>query len=169
MIKIYVACKMTGRDKKEQVEHAQYVTEVLKKYDVQVVSPVLEEKVLALPGLLLNTDEVRLKNFWKRDKEIIRREVHAVLLDGADQKSFGMEREYMLSRGVLWKPTVLYMPKTFLNVSQFEDDFVSSDLDEIGKYLQDNFGTRKKRITWRIKMLIRSLPKWMVDQMYQFR
>jgi hypothetical protein len=169
MIKIYVACKMTGRDKKEQVEHAQYVTEVLKKYDVQVVSPVLEEKVLALPGLLLNTDEVRLKNFWKRDKEIIRREVHAVLLDGADQKSFGMEREYMLSRGVLWKPTVLYMPKTFLNVSQFEDDFVSSDLDEIGKYLQDNFGTRKKRITWRIKMLARSLPKWIVDQMYQFR
>ena len=169
MLRIYTACKMTGRDKKEQVEHAIYVRDTLKKYDIEVVSPVLEEKVLALPGPLLNTDEAKLKNFWKRDKEIIRREVHAVLLDGADQKSFGMEREYMLSRGVLWKPTVLYMPKTFLNVSQFEDDFVSSDLDEIGKYLQDNFGTRKKRITWRIKMLIRSLPKWMVDQMYQFR
>jgi len=169
MIKIYLATKMTGKDKKEQVEHAQYVTEVLKKYDVQVVSPVLEEKVLALPGPLLNTDEKKLRGFWKRDKEIITREVHAVVIDGADQKSFGVEREYGLSRYCMWKPTVLYMPKTFLNVSQFEDDFVSDDLEVIGKYLQDNFGTRKKRITWRIKMLIRSLPKWMVDQMYQFR
>jgi hypothetical protein len=160
---------MTGKDKKEQVEHAQYVTEVLKKYDVQVVSPVLEEKVLALPGPLLNTDEKKLRGFWKRDKEIITREVHAVVIDGADQKSFGVEREYGLSRYCMWKPTVLYMPKTFLNVSQFEDDFVSDDLEVIGKYLQDNFGTRKKRITWRIKMLIRSLPKWMIDQMYQFR
>lgn len=169
MIKIYLATKMTGKDKKEQVEHAQYVTEVLKKYDVQVVSPVLEEKVLALPGPLLNTDEKKLRGFWKRDKEIITREVHAVVIDGADQKSFGVEREYGLSRYCMWKPTVLYMPKTFLNVSQFEDDFVSDDLEVIGKYLQDNFGTRKKRITWRIKMLIRSLPKWMIDQMYQFR
>jgi len=169
MIKIYLATKMTGKDKKEQVEHAQYVTEVLKKYDVQVVSPVLEEKVLALPGPLLNTDEKRLKGFWKRDKEIITREVHAVVIDGADQKSFGVEREYGLSRYCMWKPTVLYMPKTFLNVSQFEDDWVSDDLEAIGKYLQDNFGTRTKRIIWRIKMLARSLPKWVVDQMYQFR
>jgi len=169
MIKIYLATKMTGKDKKEQVEHAQYVTEVLKKYDVQVVSPVLEEKVLALPGPLLNTDEKKLKGFWKRDKEIITREVHAVVIDGADQKSFGVEREYGLSRYCMWKPTVLYMPKTFLNVSQFEDDWVSDDLEAIGKYLQDNFGTRTKRIIWRIKMLARSLPKWIVDQMYQFR
>jgi hypothetical protein len=130
---------------------------------------VLEEKVLALPGPLLNTDEKRLKGFWKRDKEIITREVHAVVIDGADQKSFGVEREYGLSRYCMWKPTVLYMPKTFLNVSQFEDDWVSDDLEAIGKYLQDNFGTRTKRIIWRIKMLARSLPKWVVDQMYQFR
>lgn len=160
---------MTGKDKLEQVEHAKYVTEVLRKYDVQVISPVLEEKVLALPGPLLNTDEKKLKGFWKRDKEIITREVHAVVIDGADQKSFGVEREYGLSRYCMWKPTVLYMPKTFLNVSQFEDDWVSDDLEAIGKYLQDNFGTRKKRVIWRIKMLARSLPKWIVDQMYQFR
>ena len=82
MIKIYLATKMTGKDKKEQVEHAKYVTEVLKKYDIQVVSPVLEEKVLALPGPLLNTDEVKLRNFWNRDKEIIIREVHAVVIGG---------------------------------------------------------------------------------------
>jgi hypothetical protein len=169
MLRIYVACKMTGRDRKEQVEHAQHVKEVLRKYDIEVVSPVLEEKVVALPGPLLNNDEEKLRNFWRRDKEIIIREVHAIMIDGADQKSFGVEREYGLSRYCMWKPTVLYMPKTVLNVSQFEDDFTSDSLDEIGKYLQDNFGTRKKRITWRIKMLMRSLPKWIVGQMYQFR
>lgn len=169
MLTIYLATKMTGRDKKEQVERAQYISDLFATYGIKVLSPILEEKVLAVTGPLINDNEARLRDFWKQDKFIIRRLAHAVVIDGAEQKSFGVEREYMLSRGVLWKPTILLMPKTFLNVSQFEDDFISDDPHTVAQYLHDVHGTLLKRWKWRINMLAKSLPKWLLDQAYQWR
>jgi hypothetical protein len=166
----YVACKMTGRDKLEMVRRAKYVCKTLRRYNIEPISPVMEEQVQAERGKLTNHDKPRLKIFWKRDKDIIRYESHVVLIDQAQMKSFGIEREYMLQRGVLWKPVVLVVePGTALSVAEFEDDAVMYSVDQAARYIQQMWGTRWKRWKWRVRMLDRSLPKWFYDQLMAWR
>lgn len=169
MVTAYIACRMTGRDRSEQVKRARYVCAILRQYGIDPISPVLAENVKDEPGPLINDDRARLAGFWKRDKEIIRYEAHVILIDGAHEKSFGVEREYSLSRWLLWKPTVLLMPKLPLTVVDFEDDYVAHTLEEAGEYIRANYGTFWKRVVWRVKMLSRCLPKFIFDQLYQFR
>src|SRR5579859_336511 len=104
---VYVGCKMTGRDRADMVERANFVCGVLKQYGLIPISPVLEESVPNKPGKLVNHDSQQVHGFWRRDKWILRRVARVNWLDYGDMKSFGMEREYCLSRGVLWKPTVM--------------------------------------------------------------
>lgn len=167
---VYVACRMTGRDKAEMVQRAKYVTEIFAERGVKVISPVLEESVKNEPGKLVNHDKERLHGFWRRDKQIIRRESHVVMLDHGEMKSFGMEREYCLNRGVLWKPTVMCIPQgTPLSVAQFEDDAIFYSVHAAAAFIADNWGNRWLRWKWRANMLRRSLPRWIVDQVYAWR
>jgi hypothetical protein len=165
----YIACRMTGRDKREQIKRAKYVKAVMEQYGITVISPVLEENVPNTPGPLINDSESRLAGFWARDKYIIRRLAHVVLVDGAHDKSFGVEREYALNRWNLWKPTVLIMPDFGLTVSKFEDDSVTDDLHIAGEFIRARYGTWFKRFKWRVRMLSRSLPGWLLDQAYAWR
>lgn len=168
-VNVYVACKMTGKDRHEQVSRAKYVCTVLRQYGINPISPVLAENVEDVPGPLVNDDKERLGRFWKRDKEIIRYETQVVLIDGAHEKSWGVEREYMLNRGVLWKPTILLCPPMGLTVAAFEDDKICHDIHEAGAYIQSQWGTWGRRAKWRIKMLLRSLPKWIFDQILAWK
>jgi hypothetical protein len=168
-VSVYVACQMTGRDRHEQVKRAKHVKSVLEQYGIKVISPVLEESVEDVPGPLVNDSESRLKGFWSRDKYVIRRIAHVVLVDGAQDKSYGVEREYGLSRWNLWKPTVLLCPKMGLTVAQFEDDMMTDNLHIAGMFIRARFGTRWKRIKWRLAMLKRCLPKRIIDEFYSWR
>jgi hypothetical protein len=146
------------------------VSNVLKDRGLIPISPVLEEQVKDEPGKLINSDKERLHKFWKRDKYIIRRIAHVVLIDHGEMKSFGMEREYMLNRGVLWKPTVLLVAQgTPLSVAEFEDDIVTYSVHAAAEFIARNWGSRWKRWCWRAKMLNRSLIGWLVDQMFAWR
>ena len=168
-VTVYTATRMTGRDRHEQVVRAKHVKAVLEQYGITVISPVLEESVADVPGPLVNDSESRLAGFWARDKFIIRRIAHVVLIDGAHDKSYGVEREYALNRWNLWKPTVLIMPNVGLTVSKFEDDSVTDDLHIAGEFIRARYGTWFKRFKWRLGMLNRSLLGWIVDQIYAFR
>lgn len=169
MVTCYVATKMTNRDKREQVQRAKYVCAILRQFGVNPISPVLAENVEDKPGALINDNYDRLAGFWKRDKEIIRYEAQVVLIDGAHDKSFGVEREYALNRHCLWKPTVLLMPDVGLTVATMEDDYIAHDIHEAGKYIRDNWGTWFKRAKWRVRMLIRTLPKFIISQCFAWK
>ena len=167
---VYIACKMSGRDKLDQVKRAKYVCRVLKKHSLTPISPVIEEEVKAEKGKLTNKDKPRLKIFWKRDKSIIRSEAQVLLMDNAEMKSFGMEREYCLNRGVLWKPTVIIVkPGTAISVAEFEDDYVTYSVNDAAKFIKVNWGTWKKRVWWRFCMLNRTLPRWVMGQILAWR
>lgn len=169
-VTVYVATKMTGRDKHDMVGRAEYVISVLKTYGVKGISPVIEEKVKDETVKLINHDRTQLKTFWARDKYIIRRIAHVVLVDQAENKSFGMEREYALNRYCLWKPTVLVLSQEIpSSVVEFEDDAVFSSIHAAGAFISANWGTPCQRLVWRLKMLVRSFPKWLTDQVYAFR
>lgn len=166
---VYCATRMTGRSKHDQVKRAQYVCQILKQYGLTPISPVLEENVDDSPEVLVNDNKEKLEGFWRRDKYIIRRIAHVVLVDGAHEKSMGVEREYALSRFCIWKPTVLIMPNIGLSVSDFEDDYRTNDVHIAGAFIQHKFGTQWRRINWRIRMLAKSLPLWLLDQVCAWR
>lgn len=164
---VYVACKMTGRDKVEMVERAKFGVSVFEKYGIKAISPVLKEEVSG-EGKLINNDKERLARFWADDKYIIRRVAHAVVFDQAEMSSFGMTREYSLNRGTLWKPSVIVTTAP-ASVAIFEDDAVVSSLNAAASLMSRQWGSRWKRWIWRTKMINRSLLKFLLDQLWSWR
>lgn len=168
--RVYVGCKMSGRDRAEMVARAKRVCDILRESGLTPISPVIEENVKDEPGKLINSDKDRLRGFWTRDKEILIKEAHVMLWDHAEQKSFGAEREMALMRFCLWKPTVIYVaPGTPISVAAFEDDAVFSSIHEAAKCIAENWGTRQKRFKWRVNMLLRTLPLWVYRQVLAWR
>lgn len=166
MVRVYISCRMTGRDKAEQVRRAKYVCSILRQYGIDPISPVLAENVENKPGPLINDNYERLKGFWARDKQILRYESHVMLFDQAQDKSFGCERELGLQRYCLWKPIVLLMPDMGLTVASIEDDAIVHNVHDAGRIIRERWGTWDKRVMWRIKMLYRTLPTWIKGQVY---
>jgi len=168
--KVYIATKMTGCDKAELVARAERVCEIFREYGITPISPVIEEKVANESVKLINADKERLAKFWKRDKEIIVKESHVLFWDHAEQKSFGVEREYALNRFCLWKPTVIYVaPGTPTSVAEWEDDAVFTSVHAAGAFIAETYGTREKRQEWRWNMLKRSFGKWLFNQYLAWR
>ena len=169
-VTVYIATAMSNRSKHDQVTRAKYMCDVLSIYGITPVSPVLEEKVPDEPGPLVETNYARLKKNWARDKEIIAYEAHVTLMDGGDEGSVGMGREYGLNRYGLWKPTItLWNKDRGLTVAEFEDDSIFTDEHSAAAYIAEQYGTRWKRWKWRIRMLARSLPTFIKRQVYAFR
>jgi hypothetical protein len=164
---VYIACKMTGRDRTDMVERAKFSVDVFAKYGIKAISPVLKENVPNEPGVLVN-DQATLAGHWHDDKHIIRRVSHAVCFDQAEMASFGMTREYSLNRGVLWKPTVI-VTRVPSSVAQFEDDFITGSLNSAAAYMATKWGSRWKRWTWRATMMNKSLLRFIVDQIMSWR
>jgi len=162
---------MTGRDKAEQVARALFVCKRLREVGLTPISPVICERVAAEPGVALQPGTVEsLRANWRWDKHIIRRVAHVVLIDGADEGSVGVAREYALNRYCLWKPTVLlWNVNRGLTVSKFEDDLSTDNLQTAITLILQRFSTPARRRIWRLRMLLRSLPTWIFDQIYAWR
>lgn len=161
---------MTGRCRAEQVARAHEVVATFKQFGLTAISPVISEGVENKPGPLIPNSESELLGNWTRDKYLIARKAHVVLLDGADEGSIGMAREYAYNRYALWKPTIILWnePRGF-TVAAFEDDAIVYSLIDAAATIAIHFATRRQRWAWRIKMLARSLPKWIVNQLYAWR
>lgn len=169
-VTIYAACKMTGRDRHEQVKRAEYMRDVFALYGVRVISPVLEEHIPDLPGPLRENDRGRLRGNWRDDKDIMAYRAHVTVMDGGDEGSVGMGREYGFNRYALCKPTVtLWNKDRGLTVAEFEDDGIFLSPHMCAAYIAEKWGTRRKRIIWRLKMLVRSLPTFLKRQIYAFK
>lgn len=166
--RVYIACKMTGRSRKQMIDRAKYLCSLFRKFGLDPISPVIEEHVQARKGSLKNTSRFRLHKKWNDDKSIICWKSHAVVLDGAETKSFGMEREHGLNRYLWWKPTLLIMPKMGLTVAEFEDDLISGDEESVAHYLVHHHGNIYKRFKWRARIFNRSLLKFLIGQLWQW-
>jgi hypothetical protein len=167
---VYVACKMTGRDKGEMVHRAQFVVETLALFGIKGISPVLEEGVKVDHVKLINYDKEQVRGFWARDKYIIRYISHAVLFDHAEMTSLGMTREYSLNRGTLWKPTAVLLEKNApTSVAAFEDDLLGYSVHTMAAEMSLRWGSRWKRWGWRATMMNRSLLRWVYDQCWAWR
>ena len=169
-VAVYIACRMTGRDKHEQVARAKYIRDVFAGYGVAAISPVLEEHIPDEPGELRENDRERLRGNWRNDKDIMAYTAHVTLMDDGDSGSVGMGREYGFNRYGIWKPTItLWNRDRGLTVAEFEDDSIFTSPHAAAAYIALNYGTRWKRWKWRFKMIARSLPTFIKRQVYAWR
>lgn len=171
-VRVYLAMPMTGYDRPSMIKLSHELIVLGEEYGIHIISPVIEEKVSG-EGPLIQNDEYQLYRFWKRDKQILRNRdgkgAHVVLIVNAHLKSFGCEDEHGFNRYYLWKPTLRLMPDRGFTTAKFESDSIMSDERAAFQYIADHYGTRALRWQWRIKMLIRCFPGFVIDQLCAWR
>lgn len=166
---VYVACSMTGRDQLELIKEAKIITHLLEQAGFKVFHPVLEEH-LKHTHKHLTADAVTLPPKWALDKWAIRNSI-ALIDAAADMKSEGREHEVGLMRYNYWRPVIRISPRHaggFFSIANLEDDCIVATPDEAVHLLKHRFGTRSKRILWRLSMLNRCLPRFVWEQLRGF-
>lgn len=172
-MKIYLARKMTGLTGKEIVykAHCALTTaKILLGKEVQILDPVTEEGVKPTNEIVKAPAHL-LTKFWARDKQMIR-EAHVIIDMTGAEKSEGVAHEIGYARYNLWKPTVRVYPelgKDTPSVARLEDDVIATSYDEALMLAHQYWGTWSKRLMWRLKMLNRCLPKWIMYQLGEFK
>lgn len=171
MIKVYTAQKMTGRDQKEMVDLAKKAKKVFEGAGIKVLDPVLEEHVKPTNELLGDKPLNMLKDYWKRDKQMIR-EAHVVVDLTPDMKSEGVAHEIGYARYALWKPIVRCYPdgsKPASMIAVFEDDLIVHSLEEAAVQIHKYWGNFFKRVTWRFGLFNRCFAKWCWYQIREWK
>ncbi len=171
MVKIYLARGMTGRIKKDVVREANQDKEFIEKAGLMGLCPVAEEGVKPTQSVL-QSSKALMKSYWPRDKAMIR-EANVLFDMSPHLNSEGVKHELGYGRYCLWKPVVRVFPAGNLpisaSVSFFEDDFICDSLIEAIEYVYRVHGSWLKRFNWRLRMLNRSLLKWIMFQIMEFK
>jgi hypothetical protein len=168
---IYTAAKMTGRDQKEMVETAKKNKRIFEAAGIVVLDPIVEEHVKAENKPLVDKPLNVLKDYWTRDKQMIR-EAHVVVDTTPESKSEGVAHEIGYARYALWKPVVrMYPPdaKPTSLIAVFEDDLIVHSPEEAAIQIQKYWGTWARRFMWRISLINRCLPKWLLYQVLEWK
>lgn len=166
---VYTASSMTGRTGEELIAQSKHVHRILGNWGITVLDPIAAENVKDSDKPLHNTG-TQLAEYWQRDKRMIR-EAHVLLDITGPAKSEGVAHEIGYARYNLWKPVVrIYAEnKSKISVARFEDDIIVESLPQAAEAIVKHWGTRNKRIVWRIKMLMRCLPRWIKYQMGEWK
>jgi hypothetical protein len=161
MIKIYTAQAMTGRSQDEIVAYAKHAKKVFEGAGIVVLDPVLTEHIKDEKKLLTDKPVSILKDYWKRDKTMIR-EAHVIVDLSPELKSEGVAHEIGYGRYHLWMPIVrVYKPdsKPASLIAVFEDDLIVHSLEEAAIQINKYWGSWSKRFMWRLSVYNRCFLK----------
>lgn len=154
-LRIYTASAMTGRTGEELVKQAEMTTYLGTFYGVTVLDPIKAEKVEPTKTPLNNGGD-KLKDYWKRDKEMIRA-AHVLIDLTGSAKSEGVSHEIGYARFFLFKPIIRVYPGLGASIARLEDDLIASSVNEAFQLAVENWGTPFKRLNWRVKLYNRCL------------
>lgn len=155
---VYLACSMTGRNKKEMYEESLNAIKVLESRGITVLSPVMEEGVKPDNETLIPISREELDGQWNNDKKLIRRS-HVLLDLTGPMKSEGVTHEIGYARFGLFMPVVRVYPGLGHSVARLEDDGIVSSIEEAADLIANRWGSRPQRIVWRL-FERRFLTKW---------
>jgi len=150
---VYLSCRMTGRSKATMVKEAKDAVTILNKYGITCISPVLEENIDPDHEILEDLTELELAKEWKKDKDFVKK-CHVVLdlAAASPLRSEGATHEYLYARYALFKPVVRLFPKGLgVSIARLENGYIVQTLDEAGIAIINKWGTRSRRILWRIE------------------
>ncbi len=163
-VSIYLAVRITGRTGKEIWDEYYKVAPIYEKYGIKVISPLHGEDIPYNDQLVPNRPGEIGKAIWKsKDKPQIKA-ANVCVYPGI---SNGIMREYMLSRGVLWKPSVAVGQGGF--IAELEDDKVCTSHEEAALTIAAKWGNLTKRLIWRFSMLNRCLLGFVWSQVREFK
>ncbi len=161
MVRIYTAAKMTGRDQKEMVDMAKKNRRIFEAYGLTVLDPIIEENVKAEKHALVDKPLAILKDYWNRDKQMIR-DAHVVVDTTPESKSEGVAHEIGYARYFLYMPVVRMYPegsKPTSMIAIFEDDLIVHSPEEAAVQIQKYWGSWSKRFLWRVSLYNRCFIK----------
>jgi hypothetical protein len=166
-IKIYPARAMTNRIKEDVVKDARRDKEFLEKAGIEVLCPVLKEKVAATKTIL-SSDVKHMQVYWPQDKKMIR-EAHIIFDMTPQLNSEGVKHEIGYARYHLWKKVIRIYPLGQIppasSIAAMEDDYLTDNLiDAVGEAYRTH-GSYLKRLIWRLGIYKRS---WLKAKWYRF-
>ncbi len=166
----YVAHAITGRTGSALNAESRATKRALLKYGIVGLDPVLLEKIPDTDEVIPNRPDVGGQVIWGGDEAAIR-EAHVLLDITPELKSEGVMWETGYARFFLWKPVIrVYRPDSSPHMAMvFKGDAITYSLEEAAEVIHERWGTRKKRFIWRIKMLFRSIPKFIKYQIQEFK
>lgn len=151
-VKIYIACKMTGLMCDEMIDAAQDISVIMAEHGLTPHHPVLKEDIPYVHEPLTERGKAEMGAIWDDDKRAIHR-AH-VLIDTAPHLfSAGLKEEMGKARYRDWKPTVAIYPAGttfFPRIVMKERDFVTTDAVAAAIYIEKTWGTRLRRMKWRL-------------------
>lgn len=165
-VSVYCARRMTGVPGRQLVAQSLRAKKVLEAHGINVLDPVLSEKVKRTYKPLYNSF-AKLKEYWYRDKAMIRK-AHAVIDMTPQHNSEGVKHEIGYARYFLWKPVIRIYPELGPSVARIEDDFIAGSLEEAADMINTNWGTWWKRTKWRVVLLNRCLLGFLWNQTREF-
>lgn len=165
--RIYAARAMTGLDQAAVVHQAQNDKDFFEKAGIEVLCPVLKEKVKPIHKKL-ESDEKHMNIYWPTDKRMIR-EANVLVNFSPDKASLGVIREHGYARYHLWKKVISVFPPGHLPkpgaIPYFEDDAVVDSRQAAVESILRTHGTYWLRLKWRLRMYNRS---WVKAKFYRF-
>lgn len=171
-VRVYQAVKMTGRSAKGVVEQTTRARRLFQKYGIEVLDPVQEENVEPVAGMIIGSVKDKhdnLKKFWKRDKEMIR-QAHVLVDLTPTAKSEGVLHEIGYARYHLWKPVVrIYDGEPLCGIQSFEDDALVNGVEAAAALIRQRWGTKKKRLMWRARLMWKKLPRFIKHQLSEWK
>jgi hypothetical protein len=169
MLNGYCSCAMTGRSRKRMVEDAKRIVSTFARYGIKLTHPVLAEKVKAGKGKL-RSSKITLPQKWALDKYFIRK-AWFIVDQSADMKSEGREHENGLMRYCYWRPVIRISPRHaegYYSIGSIEDDLIVGTEEEAAALIKSKWGTWYRRLKWRLELLNRCLPRFIIEQIRGF-
>lgn len=166
----YVAHAITGRTGRSLNAESRATAAALAEYSMIGLDPVLIEKIPDTDEIIPNRPDSGGKEIWGADEAAIR-QAHVLLDITPELKSEGVLWEIGYARFFLWKPVIrVYKPGSSPHMAMiFKGDVIAFSLEEAAKIIHERWGTRNKRNLWRIKMLLKSFPKFLKYQLNEFK
>lgn len=166
-VRIYLATSMTGLYCDDIWKKAINEKQKYEKEGIAVTTPIDGEGIPFEHVLLKDRSDAEMRRVWKeKDKGAIK-DAHVLVYECPQKWSQGVAHELILSRGVLWKPTVFVGHAGF--ITREEDDVVAATHEEAAIAVRERWGTHRKRIAWRLGILNRCLLGWIWDQICEWK
>lgn len=150
---------MTGHDAAEIVAVQRRAAVALRKRGIEPLDPAKKEGVKPGDGMI-HAEADSLRQFWRDDKDLIRR-AHVVLDLSGPSKSEGVAHEIGFARYFLFHPVVRVWPGLGASIARLDDDVIVENVDEAAAVIRAKWGTPRKRVIWRLRLLVRCLPGYL--------
>lgn len=161
-VSVYPCLTMTGRTGNQVWRKYRKQRLTASKYGVRVNSPLPGEGIKDTPRVIKDRRGKGGTKIWRKDSGQIYRS-NAILFEKDNMRSQGSIFELVKARGSLFKITVIVHPKPGF-ITREQGDVVAKSMDSALKQLAVRFGSRRQRFYWRMGMLMKSAPKFLLRQ-----